>query len=156
MTDVSCEIDRNWRFTVLYWLHVQHAKENNRKVGAIGENLTTLYLEKKGFLILNRNYLKKWGEIDIVARGTDGSVHFVEVKTVSYETKERLEWAKRSGSWRPEDNVHPEKIKRLSRAIDSWLTEKRYTGNWQIDVAAVKIVPRETYATIKYMENVVL
>ena len=27
---------------------------------------------------------------------------------------------------------------------------------WQIDVSAVRVVPRETYATVKYIDNVVL
>lgn len=64
------------------------------------------YLESEGLTIVARNYWKKWGEIDIVARETAKSeinamfsretlevVHFVEVKSVSYETKELLERA---------------------------------------------------------------
>ena len=56
------------------------AKHN--ETGVKGEEVATKYLEKKGFLIVNRNYRKKWGELDIVAE-KEGIVHFVEVKTVS-------------------------------------------------------------------------
>ena len=48
------------------------------------------------------------------------------------------------------------KIKKLSRAIESWLSEYKWDGKWQIDVVAVRIVPRETFATIKIIENVIL
>ncbi len=139
-------------------LHVQpfiSKKENNKKVGNYGEEIASLYLQKNGFEILNRNYLKKWGEIDIVARRT-GKVHFVEVKTVSYETKNQLSASVSRGTWRPEDNVHAYKLKKLYRAIESWLMEYKYEGDWQIDVMAVKVVTREKYATVKYIPNVIL
>ena len=77
-------------------------------------------------------------------------------KTVSYETKQDLISSVSRGTWRPEDNVHAHKLKKLSRAIESWLMEYKYEGEWQIDVIAVKIVPRGKYATVKYIPNVIL
>lgn len=137
----------------------QTAKQGKKnKTGAQGEIIAAQYLKKHGFAILDTNYLKKWGEIDIVARGTvDGveMVRFVEVKTVSYETKADLEAAVARGTWRPEENVHYAKIQRLNRAIESWIMEHEYDGEWEIDVIAVRIVPREKYATVKYLQNVV-
>jgi putative endonuclease len=124
------------------------------KVGAYGEEIAANYLKKKGFEILEVNYLKKWGEIDIVARGTE-KLRFVEVKTVSYETKQDLNLAISRGTWRPEENVHQEKLLRMNRAIESWTTEHNYTGEWEIDVIAIRIVPREKYATVKYIQNVI-
>ncbi len=140
-------------------LHVQQnrhrSKSKNKIIGNQGEEIAAMYLENHGFTILSRNYLKKWGEIDIVARGTNEILHFVEVKTVSYETKQALELSATLNNWRPEENVHPQKLKRLHRAIESWIAEYRYTGNWQIDVASVRIVPREKYARIIIISNVI-
>ncbi len=51
-------------------------------VGKIGEDCACKYLQKLGYKIVDRNYLKKWGEIDIVAQ-KDKKLHFVEVKSVS-------------------------------------------------------------------------
>ena len=127
----------------------------NNKTGAIGEEITARDYINKGFTVSDVNYLKKWGEIDVVARGTD-KVHFVEVKTVSYETRALLNWALSHETWRPEDNVHREKLKRLVRTINSWLLENNYTGHWQIDVAIVRIVPRDKFATIKVIDNVIV
>ncbi len=127
----------------------------NNETGARGESIAAVYLKKQDFLIIARNYHKKWGEIDIVAKRAD-KVHFVEVKTVSYETKGNLEQAVSYGTWRPEENVHPFKLKKLSRAIESWLMEHKYEGEWQIDVVAVRIVPRETFATVKVIENIII
>lgn len=134
----------------------QNQKQGERnKTGACGEQIAANYLKKRGFEIIEQNYLKKWGEIDIVTRRT-GKVQFVEVKTVSYETKRELLQAISHETWRPEENVNPKKIQRLSRAIESWLMEKKYEGEWEIDVLAVRIVPREKYATVKYLSNIIL
>lgn len=130
-------------------------KTENKEIGRIGEDMAENYLKNKGFDILCRNYLKKWGEIDIVTRRTN-KIHFVEVKTVSYETKIELNHAVTRRTWRPEENVHAYKIKKLNRAIESWLMENNSDLDWQIDVVAVRIVPREKYATVKYIPNIIL
>jgi putative endonuclease len=138
-------------------LHVQDMKQNppiHKQVGDLGEDIAENYLKNKGFLIIARNYLKKWGEIDIVTREND-IIHFVEVKTVSYETKYDLNLAVSRGTWRPEENVHPWKIKKLNRTIESWLIENSFDGDWQIDVVAVRIVPREKFASVSVIENVI-
>ncbi len=50
-----------------------------KHLGKISENLVAQYLVKQGFSILEQNYKKFFGEIDIIAR--QGSViAFVEVK----------------------------------------------------------------------------
>ena len=58
--------------------------------------------------------------------------------------------------FQPPKEIHGYKIQKLSRAIESWLLEHSWEGKWQIDVAAVRLVPRETYATIKIIPNIVL
>jgi putative endonuclease len=130
-------------------------KQNNKQIGSWGEKLTAKHYERADFQIIGMNYLKKWGEIDVIAR-RDNRVHFIEVKTVSYETKGDLERTVSHGAWRPEENVTAYKIKKLSRAIESWLSEYKWDGKWQIDVASVRIVPRETFATIKIIDNIIL
>jgi len=130
-------------------------KWNNKKVGSMGEQITAKYYQDQGFRILGMNYLKKWSEIDVIAE-KNKKVYFIEVKTVSYETKYALDMAITTKEWRPEENVHAFKLKKLSRVIDTWLKDNDWTGDWQIDVASVRIVPHETYATIKIIPNVIL
>lgn len=130
-------------------------KHQNKVTGNKGELITANHLQRKGFKLIEMNYLRKWGEIDVIVQ-KDDRIHFVEVKTVSYGTKADLARAVTHGTWRPEENVHAFKIKKLSRAIESWLADNKWNGDWQIDVAAVRIVPRETFATIKIIDNVIL
>ena len=141
--------------------HMKQANKKGRKneIGAYGEQLAVNYLKSKGFIVLEINYLKKWGEIDIVARETTGDtaiIRFVEVKTVSYETKAALERAVTHETWQPEDNVHFKKIQRMNRTIESWLLENQCYMEWQIDIAAVRIVVADKYASVKYIPNVIL
>lgn len=134
----------------------QSLKQGNKNIiGGYGEEIAVNYLKRKGFQVIQQNYLKKWGEIDIVARETN-KIRFIEVKTVSYGTKADLRTAISRGTYRPEENVHYNKLSRLNRAIESWIMENNYAGEWEIDVIAVRLVPHEKYATVKYLPNVVL
>ena len=56
------------------------------KLGNLGEALAANYLKKLGYQILERNYRKKWGELDIVTRFKNNIV-FVEVKSQEKGTK---------------------------------------------------------------------
>lgn len=126
----------------------------HNEIGKIGEDIAVKWLIREHFTILERNYLKKFGEIDIVARETD-FIHFVEVKTVSYETIEELEYAVSHETWRPEENVHDYKVKRLKRVIEAWLFERKYKGAFQIDIITVRLVTDQKYARVKMIENVI-
>ena len=87
-------------------------------IGVIGEDIAVKFLKSKEFTILHRNYLKPYGEIDIVCV-KDEIVHFVEVKTVSQITSKLA-----TDSSRPEDNVHSKKLARISRVIEVYIEEE--------------------------------
>ena len=57
-------------------------KKDNKKTGNSGENTACLFLESKGYNIIERNYRAYRKEIDIIAR-KDGYIIFAEVKTRS-------------------------------------------------------------------------
>jgi len=137
------------------------AKHN--EVGEIGEEVACMFLVKRGFEITDRNYRKKWGELDIIAK-KDGKLHFIEVKTVSRPpayyaragenianiSRETLEQDK------PEERVHKWKQKRLARAIQTYLPEKHISRetSWQIDIIAVFLDLNNKDARIRFMENI--
>lgn len=130
-------------------------KIGTQGIGSLGESIAAKYLTSKGYVVLERNYRRKWGEIDLIVKRED-AVIFVEVKTVSYETKSKLHHAVTHETWRPEEQVHIRKLHQIEKALATWISETNYTGDWQIDVLGVRIVPRETYATVGYIKNVIV
>ena len=58
------------------------SKSKNLTTGREGEARAISYLDKKGYLILERNYSSRFGEIDIIAE-YQGNLIFLEVKTRS-------------------------------------------------------------------------
>lgn len=112
------------------------------QIGQIGEETAAKYLKSKGFEVVERNYWKKWGEIDIVAR-KDGIYHFVEVKTVTRKLSDRITpgYPVADDGYLAEENVHPWKLQRLSRAIQTYCLERRLPDEqeWQIDVVAIEL-----------------
>jgi putative endonuclease len=120
-------------------------------IGQIGEEAVTNHLKRNGYVIHTRNYRKKWGEIDIIAKKR-GVIHFVEVKTVSYETK----WVDVSrGTWLPEENVDQRKLRKLFRTIETWLLEYKYKDEWQLDIVSVRVDVKNKQGRIKIIENIV-
>lgn len=51
-------------------------------LGVEGEHMATDYLRERGYVIHERNFISRFGEIDIIAE-KDGFLCFVEVKTRS-------------------------------------------------------------------------
>lgn len=129
------------------------AKHN--KTGAIGEDIAAKWLENKGFVVIDKNYRKKWGELDIVAQ-KDGCLHFVEVKTVSRQSYGG-KFEQEINNYRPEDNMHPWKLQRLRRALQTYILEKRLDNKeWQFDLACVFLDQEKRIAKVKFIENIIL
>ncbi len=124
-----------------------------QKIGAIGEDCACAYLKKHGFKILERNYLKKWGEIDIVAE-KNKEIHFFEVKSVTHETF-RLHT---HNTYRPEDNMHYGKIHRLKKTIISYLLEKNVSDEtkWTCNLVTVYIDMDKRISKVSVLYDIVL
>lgn len=125
-------------------------------IGRLGEDIAVKHLENKGFAVIERNYLKKYGEIDIITQ-KDDIIHFIEVKSVSYENNPNVSRVTSDG-YRPEDNIHAQKLKRLSRTIQAYLLSNYQNKDpvWVFDVVTVKIDINKRQARVKILEDIVL
>ena len=133
-----------------------------QKIGEIGENIAVKFLVKHGFSIIDRNYTKKWGEIDIVAE-KENKLYFIEVKSVSRETLNTFIPKSYNDSderyeHRPEDNMHPWKLKRLSRTIQTYFLSKNIDEGkeWQVDLLVVYLCQKEKKAKVKVVSDIIL
>ena len=135
-------------------------KTEKQKIGKIGEDCACKFLQNDGYTIIDRNYLKKWGELDIVAK-KDKKIHFIEVKSVSREMTEengKNVIRETKGNYRPEDNMHPWKLQRLARTIQSYLLDKDITDDveWQFDVVTVYLDMPKRLSKVFIMSDIVL
>jgi len=122
---------------------------NNREKGNIAEDIACFYLKKHGFLIQNRNYYKKWGEIDIIA-AKDNILHFIEVKSV-FERGLKTDH-------RPEENVHELKLRKIRRVVQTYLNEHKYglDAEFKFHIITVRINDLNKRSYVKMFENVIL
>ena len=134
-----------------------------QKIGEIGENVACKFLVKHDFTILERNYTKKWGEIDIVAQRQENNrlkLYFIEVKAVTRDLSNvsRITFKDSLDQYRPEDNMHPWKLKRLSRTIQTYLVSKHFSESteWQFDLLVVFLDMNNKKARVKRVEDVIL
>lgn len=134
------------------------APTEKQKIGQVGEDYACEYLEKGGCRIVERNYLKKWGEIDIICK-KGSKIHFVEVKSVTRESVDVTHVTfNGTGIYRPEDNMHPWKLQRLSRAVQSYLLDRDVSDEteWQFDLVTVYMDRDKRLSKIELLEDIVL
>ena len=105
-------------------------RREKKELGKRGEELACRFLRKNGYKILERNYVCKMGEMDIIAQEKDTLV-FVEVKT-----RESTAFGP------PQLAVNPTKQMQLSKVALSFLKEKkREDVKARFDVVAIVVRP---------------
>jgi len=121
---------------------------STKDIGKIGEDIACKYLEKQGFFIVDRNYNKKWGEIDIIT-AKDKIIHFIEVKSII---------EKGDNGYRPEENVHILKQRRLKRTIQTYLLEKKYDAEaeFMFHIVIVHMNINTRKAKVTFMKDIIL
>lgn len=130
-------------------------RTEKQRIGQLGENEAFSWLKKEGFKILDRNYWKPWGEIDLVAQKGQ-NLHFVEVKTICLDRGDLASFDRYS----PEDNLHPWKLKRLNKTIETYLLEKfgddgDNEPDWQLDAICVYLEQgSEKVLKIEYLREI--
>jgi putative endonuclease len=104
---------------------------STKRLGAEGESLAALYLERRGMTILDRNWRCDYGEVDVIAE-CDGETVLVEVKT-------RLD-LDGDTSVMPEIAVDKRKRERYRRLALYYLASHPEVDVIRFDVIAIRIV----------------
>ena len=89
-----------------------------RRIGEMGEAYASEYLKDKGYVILERNYKNRYGEIDIIARNKNWQMIFIEVKA-----------RKSYGFGLPSEAVDKVKQIRIKKVAISYLMKNRLINN---------------------------
>ena len=121
------------------------------EIGKRGEDIACQYLIKNKYKILKRNYRERFDEIDIIARSTDGTLVFCEVKTFFGKIDSEFGLI-------PEDNLTQAKIKKMKRACEMFVGKhqnlvKEKMG-WRIDCAIIAIDENWNNYEIRYYKNI--
>lgn len=120
-------------------------------IGIKGEEVATIYLKKKGFKILGKNYTnnvgRQLGEIDIIAKKKD-TIVFVEVKTRSL---------KKYSETSPEENITRSKLRKLSKIANQYLYQKKILDQpYRFDAISVWLDIENNLAKVKHIESIYL
>ena len=124
----------------------------SQKIGLIGEEVACKFLMKHGFEVIERNYTRKWGEIDIIAKKSN-VLHLIEVKSVSCVTLNGVLQV----NYDPVQNMHHKKLNRLARAVQTYLIEKNSKGySWQFDYIGVFIDLAKRISKVQHLEDLII
>lgn len=118
----------------------------SRIIGNVGERAAAVYLKRKGYKIIERNYVAENNEIDIIAKNRD-TVVFVEVKSRTLGRADRY-------LPRPAAAVTPEKQQGIIKTAAFYLA-----GNYKYKGLRVRFDVIEVYIKdgkperINHLEN---
>lgn len=104
---------------------------SNQQKGSKGEEYAARYLEKKGYLLLERNWRFRHWEVDIIA-SKEQFLHFIEVKT-----RQSLRFG------RPEESITRDKMNNLRNAAEEYQYLHPEWKYIQFDVLAITLVNEE-------------
>ena len=99
-----------------------------KELGNKGEKIASDYIKEIGYEILDKNYRKREGEIDLIAED-NREIVFIEVKT-----------RKSSNFGYPEEAVNQKKTEKMIKVANLWLEEKeKFDNSWRIDIIAIEM-----------------
>ena len=122
-------------------------ERDNRKqrIGAVGESIAARYLETRGYVIVERNYRRRWGEADIVASAPDDMLVIVEVRSRS-DARYTVEAAQ---------SVGPRKQSQLRKLARGLLSEQEHERDIRVDVIVVAPNERGVFSVAAHIINAV-
>ena len=95
---------------------------NTREKGNRGEDTAVQFLIKNNYIILDRNFYSRFGEIDIIAK-KENVLHFVEVKS--------------GDNFQPIYNVSKSKLQKIIKTLNLYLKKYKLNNYYQIDVITI-------------------
>jgi putative endonuclease len=112
---------------------------NSTERGRRAEAAAAVYLEMRGYKIIERNWRRPRAEIDILARKAD-TMYFVEVK---YRATDH-----QGGGM---DAITATKLRQMQRAAELWVEEEKWRQPYQL--AAIDIAG-DSFAVMSFIDNV--
>jgi putative endonuclease len=131
---------RNWQLSLPY-----PTRGTTESVGTYGERIAAIFLERSGYIILERSYRLKSGEIDVIAVWERRIVVFVEVKT----------WAeRRENTGGPSDAVDEDKQEKISKTAMRYMKRHRLLESaGRADVIEIVLGKVPNRPSIRHFEN---
>ena len=113
------------------------------RLGAQGESIAAAFLEARGYVVRERNYHCRGGEIDLIC-AADAAIVFCEVK---------LRRGNAFGS--PEEAVTRRKLDRLIYAAQTYLAAHGLEdADWRIDLVAIELDARGAIARTELYQGI--
>ena len=112
---------------------------NTTEVGRKAEAAARVYLEMRGFQIMEQNWRRPQAEVDIIAR-KDDVMHFIEVKY-------------RAGSQQGSglDAITPAKLRRMQRGAEIWVEDSNWSGEYVL--SGIEIAGTG-FSVLNFVENI--
>lgn len=107
--------------------------------GRRAEAAARVYLEMRGFKIMEQNWRRPRAEVDIIAEKAS-VMHFIEVRYRKDDAQ--------GGGW---ETITPTKLRHMRRGAELWVEESKWHGEYVL--SAVEIAGN-TFSVMGFIENI--
>lgn len=112
----------------------------HNELGKLGEQIAAEFLVRKGYVILERNFVYQKAEIDIIAQKEKGILVVVEVKTRNS-----------SAFGNPQEFVSKGKVKLLVKAANEFVIQNKLQVEVQFDI--ISVLKNKYIEKIEHFQN---
>lgn len=114
---------------------------NTTQKGRDAEDYACEFLIEQGFVVLERNFHTRFGELDIIAK-KDGILYFVEVKSgIGFE---------------PVYNLSPVKLKKLTKTLNVYLEKYRIQDSYCLSALILSKQSANDIFQVHWLENLTI
>jgi putative endonuclease len=118
-----------------------------KKLGNLGEKIAENFLLQKSYQLIQKNYLIRGGQIDLVMLSPQGNIVFVEVKpriAANYQISQE------------ESIISAKQIQTLKKTADYFLNQITFPfTTWQLDLIWINFEKQKgASAKIKHYQNI--
>lgn len=100
----------------------KNPSNNNRLKGINNEEVALQYLLSLDFILIERNFFSRYGEIDLIMK-KDDILHFIEVKS--------------GNTFYPLHNITPKKLNNIINTIHAFLDKNKLALDFCVDAIAI-------------------
>lgn len=126
---------------------------NKKHIDKLGEDIACIYMKRKGYEVIDRDYYNKLEDINVVAE-EKGRIYFIQVKTATCLRDVNHETVK--GMYRIDNGLEALRVKKMESVVKSYLEKYNLQGKpWSYGVIVVYLNENQRKAKVFMLKDMI-
>jgi putative endonuclease len=127
---------------------------NKKHIDKLGEDIASIYIRRKGYVVLDRDYYHKLGDINLVAE-EKGNLYFIQVKTATCLRDVNHETIR--GMYRIDRGLETLRLRKMEGIVRPYLEKYNLQGKpWSYSVIVVYLNEIQQKARVYLLKDMII